>query len=51
MFDLEVDLLTLLPLLLNQLIALGQTAQQFKKDLGMHAYCPDHIAGKPSFNL
>jgi len=44
MFDLEVDPTTLLPLLLNQLIALGQTAQQFKQDLGKNVYYPDCIA-------
>ena len=36
--NLEIDQSTLIPLLLNQIIILGQTAQQFKQDLGNSAY-------------
>ena len=50
-FDLEADSPTLLLLLLNQLIALGQTAQQFKQDLDNNVYFPDYIAEKPRLNL
>jgi len=50
-FNLEIDRSTLLPLLLNQLIILGQTAQQFKQDLGNNAYCSNYVAEKPSLNL
>jgi len=48
MFDLETDPSMLLPLLLNQLIILGQTAQQFKQNLGKNVDYPSYEAEKPN---
>ena len=49
--NLEDHLFKLLPMLLDQFIVLGQTAQQFKQAIGNNDHCLDQITETPRFNF